>query len=88
MEAKAQIISERLESYTGKRGRVEERIISCLDLDSATPFINTFDYVLRDDEAEKHSGKIQGKIAKLGISAFEPVFGGRLRAKGKILSVS
>jgi hypothetical protein len=83
MQANAQIINERLESYMGKRGKVEQHIVSCLDLDAANPFINTFDYLLRDEEAEKHSGKIQGKKVQLGITAFEPAFGGRLRAKGK-----
>ena len=33
MQAKAQIISERNESYTGKRGKVDQTILSCLDVD-------------------------------------------------------
>jgi len=87
MQAKAQIISERNESYTGKRGRVEQTILSCLDVDGSHPFINTFDFVFNEDEAKQHSGKLVGKTVQLGIISFEPAFGGRLRAKGQIVNV-
>ena len=88
MQAKAQIISERNESYTGKRGRVEQTILSCLDVDGTHPFINTFDFVFNEDEAKQHGGKLVGKTIQLGIISFEPAFGGRLRAKGQIVSVA
>ncbi|HEY2712256.1 MAG TPA: hypothetical protein VGI60_07060 [Chthoniobacterales bacterium] len=87
MQAKAQIISERSESYTGKRGRVDQTILSCLDLDGSHPFINTFDLVLNEEEAKQHGGKLVGKTVQLGIMSFEPAFGGRLRAKGQILGL-
>ena len=88
MQAKAQIISERSESYTGKRGRVDQTILSCLDVDGTHPFINTFDFVFNQDEAKQHGGKLVGKTVQLGIISFEPAFGGRLRAKGEIIGVS
>ena len=88
MQANAQVINERLDSARGKRGKVELHIVACLDLDGAHPFINTFDYVLSEEEAKKHSGKIQGKKVQLGITGFEPAFGGRMRAKGHLLGVS
>ena len=88
MQATVQIISERLDSYTGKKGRVEQHIVACLDLDGTHPLINTFDYVLGEEEVKKHSGKIQGKKVQLGIIGFEPAFGGRMRAKGQLLGVS
>ena len=87
MQARAQIISERNESYTGKRGKVEQMIVACLDLDRTHPFINTFDYVFNEDEAKEHGGKLVGRAIQLGIISFEPAFGGRLRAKGRIISV-
>ena len=88
MHTKAQVINERLDSYLGKRGKVEQHIIACLDLDATHPLLNTFDFVLSEDEAKQHSGKIQGKKVELGIIGFEPAFGGRMRAKGQILGVS
>jgi hypothetical protein len=81
------VISERTQSYVGKRGKVEETILACLDLDGTHPFLNTFDYVLREEELGEYAGKLVGKAVHLGINAFQPAFGGRLRAAGKIISV-
>jgi len=88
MKTSVQVINERAESFTGKRGRVEQTVLSCLDVDPVHPFLNTFDYVLSEDETKKHSGKIQGKRIELGVTNFEPAFGGRLRARGHILTVA
>ena len=87
MRMKAQIVSERRDSYTGKRGKVEQVIVSCLDLDGSHAFLNTFDYVLGEEKVKKHAGKIQGKQVELGIRNFEPSFGNRLRARGEIIAV-
>ena len=87
MQTRAQVISERSDSYIGKRGKVEQTILACLDLDRTHPFINTFDYVFNEDEAKQHGGKLVGRAVQLGIISFEPAFGGRLRAKGHIISV-
>ena len=88
MKANAQVINERAESYVGKRGKVDQTILSLLDLDTVHPFLNTFDYVMSEEEAKKHSGKIQGKRVELGVTNFEPAFGGRLRARGHIVTVA
>jgi len=45
-----QVISERTNSYEGKKGKVTEQILACLDLTPQHPFINTFDYALSQDE--------------------------------------
>ena len=85
MKAKVQIVSERKDSYVGKKGKVDQVIVSCLDLDGSHAFLNTFDYILGEEEVKKHAGKIQGKQIELGIRNFEPSFGNRLRARGEIL---
>jgi hypothetical protein len=85
MKGTFQIINERMESFTGKRGKVEQRVLSLLDVD-ATPFLNTVDYVLGAEEL-KYSGKCQGKKIELAITNVQPAFGGRLRMQGHILSV-
>ena len=88
MQVKAQIVNEREDSFVGKRGKIEQRILSCLDLDPNQPFLNTFDYLMSDEEAKQHFGKLRGKIVNLGIISFEPTFGGRTRGRGKLVSVA
>lgn len=87
MRANLQVISERIDSFTGKRGKVTNKVLSLLDLDPEKPFLNTFDYTMSEEEAEKHSGKVQGKKIELAITNMEPAFGGRLRARGAIMKV-
>jgi hypothetical protein len=87
MQVKAQVVNEREESFVGKRGKVEQHILSCLDLDTNHPFLNTFDYLMSDEETKQHFGKLRGKTVNLGIINFEPAFGGRTRGRGKLVSV-
>lgn len=87
MIAEIEIISERENSFTGKRGKVEQTIIACVDRCAGPKFINTFDYVLSDDEREKHRGKLEGKKATLGLINARPEFGGRLRFEGEIVKI-
>lgn len=88
MKANVQVVSERVDSFTGKRGKVTNKVLSLLDLDPDKPFLNTFDYTMSEEEAEKHSGKIQGKRIELGITNMEPAFGNRLRVRGAIMKVA
>lgn len=87
MKANIQVISERSDSYVGKRGPVKQQILACLDTDPEHAFINTFDYTLSEEELPKHSGKLQGKRIELAITNMEPGFAGRIRARGAILKV-
>lgn len=87
MRATFQVIYERVEAFTGKRGKVEQRILSLLDLD-AHPLLNTVDYVLSEDEKTKLAGKCVGKKIELAIAEATIAFGGRLRLKGGILAVN
>ncbi len=87
MQVKVQVVSEREESFAGKRGKVEQHILSCLDLDPNQPFLNTFDYLMSDEETKQHFGKLRGKTVNLGVINFEPAFGGRMRGRGKLVSV-
>ena len=48
--------------------------------------VNTFDYTLAEDEKEKYAGKLLDKEIILGVCELIP-FGGRLRARGKIVQV-
>jgi hypothetical protein len=87
MRANVQVINERTDSYTGKKGKVTQRVLSLLDTDAEHAFLNTFDYVLNEEEGQKHSGKLQGKRLELAITNMEPAFGGRVRARGTIVKL-
>ena len=86
MKAQFQIISERTDAFVGKRGKVENQVVSLLDIDDA-PMLNTLDYTLSEDEKGKHSGKLVGKRVHLAITNAKTDFGGRLRLQGRILEV-
>lgn len=84
MKVRFQVINERTESFMGKRGKVENQMLSLLDLDEPA-LLNTLDYPLSDEEKSKFSGKLVGKQIVLGITDAKTDFGGRLRLHGKIL---
>jgi hypothetical protein len=44
------------------------------------------EYALSDEEKAVHAGKLQDKLINLGIRELLP-FGGRLRARGKIVGL-
>lgn len=87
MQVKCQVIADSANEYVGKKGLVKDQRLSLLDVDEQTDgrLTNTFDYDLRPEEKEKHAGKLLGKIIKLAVNDFV-VFGGRLRARGRILA--
>ncbi|MEI6083692.1 MAG: hypothetical protein WCS70_05260 [Verrucomicrobiota bacterium] len=87
MQIKAQVISERTDEYTGKRGPVKQQVLSLLDMDEANRFVNTFDYIMGREEADKYTGKLSGKVIELGVHSFEAMFNGRLRARGRIVTL-
>jgi hypothetical protein len=86
MKALFQVINERTDAFMGKRGKVENQVVSLLDLDEHA-MLNTLDYPLSEDEKSKHSGKLVGKRVFLAITDAKTDFGGRLRLHGKILEV-
>ena len=87
MHIHAQVISERTDEYTGKRGLVKQQVLTLLDTDKTDRFVNTFDYAMSREEAELHSGKLCDKVIELGIQNFDAMFNGRLRARGHIVSL-
>lgn len=86
MKGTFQVINERTDSFVGKRGKVENQVVSLLDLDD-TAMINTLDYHLNEGEKSTHSGKLVGKHIRLAITDARTDFGGRLRLQGRILEV-
>jgi hypothetical protein len=86
MKALFQVINERTDAFVGKRGRIENQVVSLLDQDEHA-MINTLDYTLSEDEKVRHSGKLVGKRVHLAITDARTDFGGRLRLQGRILEV-
>lgn len=87
MKINAQVVAERTDEYDGKRGHVKQQVVTVLDTDETDRFVNTFDYTLSREEADKYSGKLLNKVIELAIHNFEKMFNGRLRARGRIVGV-
>lgn len=86
MQITVRIVSDRPDEYVGKKGLVKSQVISCQDIDpSGHRLINSFDYTLSEDEKTKFAGKLLDKTIVLGVRELNP-FGGRLRARGGIVS--
>ena len=87
MIVEAEVLSERANEYTGKKGKVEQTILSCIDRSPDHAFVNTFDYLLTPEEREKYRGKLGGKRVTLGLINARPEFGGRLRFDGSLVKI-
>lgn len=86
MQLKVSVISDRPDEYVGKKGLVKTQVITCQDVDpSGYRLLMPFDYTLSDDEKVKWAGKLQDKHIVIGIRELVP-FGGRLRARGAIVT--
>ena len=86
MQLKVTIVSDRPDEYVGKKGLVKQQVITCQDIDpSGYRLLMPFDYTLSEDEKTKYAGKLQDKQIVVGVRELVP-FGGRLRARGAIIS--
>ena len=86
MQLKVSVISDRPDEYIGKKGLVKNQVITCQDVDpSGYRLLMPFDYTLNEDEKTKWAGKLQDKQIVIGVRELVP-FGGRLRARGAIIS--
>ena len=86
MTIKALVMSDRSDEYTGKKGLVKQQIITVMDQSDGERLAQPIEYALSDEEKPVHAGKLQDKLITLGIRELLP-FGGRLRARGKIVSL-
>ena len=86
MQLKVTVISDRPDEYIGKKGLVKSQIITCQDVDlSGYRLLMPFDMTLSEDEKAKWAGKLQDKTIVVGVRELVP-FGGRLRARGAIVT--
>lgn len=87
MKATFQVLHERIEAFTGKRGRVEQRVLALLDLDPEHPLLNTVDFLLGEEDRKLHANSLMGRQVQIGVNNVQPAFGGRLRIQGRLLTV-
>ena len=86
MKLTVNVISDRPDEYVGKRGLVKSQIITCQDIDqSGYRLLMPFDYTLNEEEKTKWAGKLTDKQIVIGVRELVP-FGGRLRARGAIIT--
>jgi ribosomal protein S8E len=86
MTIKALVMSDRSDEYTGKKGLVKQQIITVMDQSEGERLAQPIEYAMSDEEKPVHAGKLQDKLITLGIRELLP-FGGRLRARGKIVGL-
>jgi hypothetical protein len=88
MNCKVLVMSERSDSYAGKKGIVNQQLINCMDRSDspAERLVQPIEYALSDEEKVKYAGKLDDKTIVLGLREMTP-FGGRLRARGRIIEV-
>jgi hypothetical protein len=79
------VMEETSETYKGKNGEVTQSVVSLQDMDVHARLKNTFDYNLREEE-KALAGKLRDKRITVDITEFQPAFGGRLRARGRIVN--
>jgi hypothetical protein len=86
MQLKVSVVSDRPDEYIGKKGLVKNQVITCQDVDpSGYRLLMPFDYTMSEDEKAKWAGKLQDKQIVIGVRELTP-FGGRLRARGAIIT--
>jgi hypothetical protein len=88
MQVKVQVVDQRRENFTWKRGKGVHYLLMCIDCDTETPLGNFFYYVMTPEEADEYFGRLHDKIIRLGISELRPLFGYNFQAKGKMTVLS
>ena len=88
MIIQGEVISERPDSFMGKRGQVNSVVLTIADKDpSGNRLSQMLEYSLTEEEKGKYAGKLMDKPVQVAIHQFQP-FGSILRIRGKILSAN
>jgi len=77
-------MSERTESFTGKRGLISQVMLTVMETGKGTRLTQVIDYPLSDDEKLAHAGRMLDKTVTLGIREIN-MFGGRVRVRGELI---
>lgn len=87
MIVKLRITKEDVNEYDGRKGHVVQKILICQD-EAPKGMRNTIDVVV-DKEDEIKLGKVPhvGKLLEFNVRDIFPVFGGRVKFSGAVVSV-
>jgi len=88
MQAKLTILEEIVDSYDGKKGRVDTPTLRGIEIGLETNFARVVDFMCTPEDAKLHFGKTKGKVVEVAISDTKGEWGGRQRFVGKIVGVS
>lgn len=85
MKMKIQVIG--VDKYNGKHG--VGHTLCCFDQDTDTRLSNSFDYNVSELDRDTFGDpeQLKNQIIEVGISELTPGFAGRIRTRGRILSV-
>jgi len=87
MNIEVLVTAERSDSYEGKKGKVNQQLLTCCDVGKTPERLQQLlEYGLTDIEKASHAGKLEGKTIILSVRELKP-FGAVLRARGQIVSV-
>ena len=84
-----QVINEREESFTGKRGLQKVTRLDVVDVGMEKPRLGSMlEYGVREDELEQYGGgKLEGQRVRIAIEGIE-VWNAKFRCKGRILGLA
>jgi hypothetical protein len=84
------VVSDQPDEYMGKKGLVKTQVLTVQDFcASGQRLKDNFDYVMSDAEKADYAGKLLEKVIVLDIIEMRPPpFGSRLRASGRINSIT
>jgi hypothetical protein len=89
MRFRAQVQSQKLDSYTNKKGQVISRQLLMMQdkSEEGGRLDMPFEYFLSIEEEGMHSVSLVDQFVLLDVTALTPAFGGKLRAAGAIVEV-
>jgi len=84
-----QVINEREESFTGKRGLQKVTRLDVVDVGAERPRLTSMlEYGLREDELPEYGGgKLEGQRVRIAVEGIE-VWNAKFRVKGRILGLA
>ena len=80
MKIEAMVVGERVNSFTGKKGVINERLLMLQDQDERRTFLNTVDLVLSEEDSKKYPKEvIRHQRVVVHFDNMRVDFGGRFK---------
>jgi len=85
MRIKALVVGCRTDSWEGKKGKINQDLLTIMDLDKEHRLDQMVDFVLPNDGSKV---PVMDAVVELAVTHIEPAFGGRLRLRGVLMTPS